>query len=305
MPSTIGPNAKFLNEFFEAKPAEPVASSVIAVADHTADRMQIAKEYLTKKFHKVSQAVEQKKIEFSKENKLQAANAINFVREGDLDIHGYIGMLFNFAAAPFKDLFKDFQSHLGTVDLLTKISAESKPGKETPLPQIIQAGVDSAAHIWEAILKSIVIKRNSQLSSAEFKGAFDKTKDMLLDLTQIPMIVFSELESYLFKRGPGGYHNYGVKEIGKERLGHDIKSDAINYNPTSNESNLDFEFLRSDQDFIDRKGKMKQAFKTSDFDIYGCPALQIIPLFMEYMQQVFNKYLFPHFDEIMEHTKFD
>lgn len=190
---------------------------------------------------------------------------------------------------------------------MLKLSAGStnKGIKKTPLPIMIQAGVDSAAHIEEALLKSIIIKRGSRLQSGELSDAVAKTKDMLLDITQIPLLVLVELESYLFNRGPSGYYGYGLEQVMQERLGHDIKSDAISYNTTTHETNLDFDFLKADPDLRARKEKIKQTFDPSEFDVYGCPGVQIIPLFVKYLQQIFDQYLFPNFDELMQHTKFE
>ena len=299
--SEIGVNAKFLNDYFGAKPAEAVESTILAPACPMAERKNIVVDYLRGKFEKISKAIDGGEVKLTDEN-LQSFGPIK-----EMDIFANIGASFNFAAAPFKNLFADFQEHLSTqVDAMTKEVAQMGAKRMTPLPVMIQAGVDSAVHIWEAVLKSLLVKEKGKMTLDQFKAAYEKSKELLMDLTDMPLQVLSTLESYLFKREKG-YHLFNPMDQQNERIGSKVMYEAIKYDKETGDVNLDQDFMSSDDAFAAQKRELERAVdgNQSYFEYHGCAGKQVIPLMFKYMDQVFEEHFFPRFDEMIARTKFD
>lgn len=294
----IGPNAQFLNDYFGANKLNPQSNSndPITSTDQTRNRGLIVKNYLQTKLHEIKTAVSEKKIQLSTDaiitlGQLRNNNCIN--------IYGYMALLMRCIAVAFEKLFQDFQTHLNTAaDSTLMASLRISTAKRTPLIHMIKAGIDSAGSVWEAILKSIILKRKSELSSDEFKSAINKSKEMLLDLTNIPLVVLIELDSYLFKRDLGSYDSLGLPE----RLSEDVKSEAIDYDPVTQSTNLNFNYLTTDLNLFVRNKYLHDTQSPEVFNYYGCPGLAVIPLFTEFAENIFQEHFFPYFDELMAKT---
>jgi hypothetical protein len=297
---TTGINAKFLNDYFGAIPADAGAeSSLIAMACPQAERKKIASGYLGQKFAAVSKQIDSAEVVLNNFGKEQIVNARKFISKGQLDVYAYLGALFNHSAAPFKKLFEDFGGHLATgVDQTSKMIATTG-GKMTPLPRMLEAGVDSAVHIWEAVLKSLLVKQGPNINIDQFKKAYEKSKELLLDITDIPLQVLATLESYLFKREKA-YHLYTAADQASERMGSKVRHEAINYDQQTGALNLDQKFMSSDPALTFEKAKLDRVADESHYKIHSCAGKQMIPLLFKYMDQIFEEHLFPYFDNMVK-----
>ncbi len=301
----MGVNADFLKEFYglnNRAPAGPPAECPFGFGGGKAERIALAKKYLDTKLHEVREAVEKGTIKLLPLGVEQVEGTKNLVKRGQIPLHAYIAIMLNHASAPFLNLFNDFGNYLkqnigATINPLAKLF-----DTRTPITEIIQAGVHGASHLWEVILKSIIIKRGSQLTAAEFRDAIDKSRELLLDLTQIPLVIFVELSSYLFNRGTKPYAFFKPDEMYKERMGKNIKEKAIKYDLDSRKTSLDTTMLSRDPGFIGTKARIAK-HKAIDLEVQGCPGLKIIPLYIQYMQQIFEQYLFPEFDQLIRYAK--
>jgi len=228
------------------------------------------------------------------------------LREYNLDLFAAIGATLSYCPQAFGKLFKDFSNHIIQLPRISLINAgeTSIDGRRrSPLANIIQNGIDSGKHLLEAVLKSILIQIGPEMNLEKFKKAFQHSKSLLLELTQIPLDALIDLESYLFKRPPnisGG--NCPVDRQKKERLGRDVNHQAISYDPEQG-ATLNQEFLRNNDDYLNR---VRQTIRDNpDLKVNGCAGIQAIPYFFDFIENVFEKYLYPNFAELMEMTRFE
>jgi hypothetical protein len=297
--SSIGPNAKFLNHFFGAQIATRPSSESEEDMSQDQARKELAQTFIAQRFQEVSRAVHFNKIQLDKNSDEQ----INTLRK-QLDIFGYLRILFKYSAKIFKDKFSGFTEHIKN-EKNSSLTRIANSNLRTPLPKMIQAGVDSAAHLWEMIIKSIFIKRKSNLTADEFRKAVEKSQDLLLDLTDIPLSIFIILESILWKRNDKNYSNLGMNGLQRERLGRDILHEAIDYNSSTNQTNLDQNFINNDNYFRDIQKQVKKGLSENDLTVVGCAGKQIIPIYVKFMQNMFEQYLMPHFHELISLTNFE
>jgi hypothetical protein len=296
---SVGPNAQFLINYFGAIPADTGAeSSLIAMACPQAERNKIASEYLGKKFAAVSEQIDSAEVHLNNLGKKQIEYVRENISSGQLDVYVYLGALFNHSAAPFKKLFEDFGEHLATGVDQTSKNIATTDGTRTPLPRMLEAGVDSAVHIWEAVLKSVLVKQGSNINLDQFEKAYEKSKELLLDLTDIPLQVLATLESYLFKREKA-YDKFSAQDQANERMGSNVRHEAINYDKKTGELNLDQKFMSNDPVLTAEKANLDRVANDSHYKIHSCAGKQMIPLLFKYMDQIFEEHLFPHFENMV------
>ena len=300
--SEIGVNAQFLNKYFGAKPAKIPESNLIAVASPMAERKDMVGDYLREKFPQISKLVSEGKVDLSEKNKKQ----MDRVRE-EFDVFALIGGGLNFADAPFKDLFNDFATDfLPKVADWKKAAAQAGSPQMTPLDKMLRAGVSSAVHIWEAVLKSVIKKLGPKIAVEQFKQAYEKSKDLLMDLTDIPLQVLSSFEHYILNREKS-YADFNIDDQEKEKQGSNVRHEAISYDAKTGAVNLNQEFMSTDQVLEEEKAKLIRAIGDDEslLEYRGCFAKQVIPLMFDYMDQIFAEQVFPHFDAMVKKTKFE
>lgn len=223
----------------------------------------------------------------------------------NLDLFAAIGATLSYCPEAFGKLFRDFSNYTRNLSQEDRIAAgETNIDGRTrsPLANIIQNGIDSGKHLLEAVLKSILIQSGRDMNLGQFKQAFQHSKKLLLELTQIPLDALVDLESYLFKRPPnisGG--NCRPETQIQERLGRDVNHQAISYDP-ENGATLNQELLSRDYNYLARVTATN--LDHPNLKVNGCAGIQAIPYFFDFIEKVFEKYLYPNFDELMKMTKF-
>jgi hypothetical protein len=296
----IGKNARFLNEFFGAKvvsngtDSSASNSSLIVQACPSTSRKKIAHDFLKNKFTKVKEQIDKDEFDYFEKTFVEIFQA---VKDRQINMFGVLGFLFNYSAASFKKLFDDFGQSLQTASSLDKMIA-GMDHTRTPLPLIIQYGVDSAVHIWEAILKSILIKEGDSITKETFQKAYEGSKKLLLDLTDIPLEVLIFFESYMFNRQKP-YYKYDANDQAKERLGSDVNTEAIEFNSQTGEVNLNQEYMYQDRKLASEKERIHALNDSSRLEVHSCGGKQVIPLLFQLMDKIFEKHLFPNFDSII------
>jgi hypothetical protein len=299
-------NADFINGLYKAEVASPTLISHSYNCEGA--RKAIAQNFL----RNCLQNPEQVNHEISNTDSLIAEDQLGVLqsltktlKEHNLDLFAAIGATLSYCPQAFGKLFKDFANHIIHLPRNSLINAgeTSIDGRRrSPLANIIQNGIDSGKHLLEAVLKSILIQIGPEMNLEKFKKAFQHSKSLLLELTQIPLDALVDLESYLFKRPPnisGG--NCPVERQREERLGRDVNHQAISYDPEQG-ATLNQEFLSNDNDYLNRVKKTMH--DNPDLKVNGCGGIQAIPYFFDFIEKVFEKYLYPNFDELMKMTKF-
>lgn len=240
------------------------------------------------------------------EDQLGVLNSLTKTLEKhNLDLFAAIGATLSYCPQAFGKLFHDFPAYISKLSRQEKFAAgETNIDGRTrsPLANIIQNGIDSGKHLLEAVLKSILIQIGSEMNLEKFKKAFQHSKSLLLELTQIPLDALVDLESYLFKRPPnisGG--NCPADRQKKERLGRDVNHQAISYDPEKG-ATLNQEFLSRDSNYLARVTATNRDHP--NLKVNGCAGIQAIPYFFDFIEKVFEKYLYPNFDELMKMTRF-
>ena len=297
--TSVGPNANFLNTYFEATHAEPSDESLsnIFVADQNQTRKSIASKYLATKFKSVEQMISNQSVILDDADIDSLDNLRQDIQKGNASVFIYMGVLFNRAAKSFKKLFADFNEVIKNLDSTTRIIATTGIPM-TPLNQIIEAGIDSASHIWEAVLKSILIKQGKNITKEEFMRAYETSKKLLLDITDIPLQVLAIFESYMFNRTKA-YHCLNFEEQVKERMGSNVNHEALTYDSETGAVSLNQEFMNKDTRLAYYKQELHTLNNESLLKIHSCAGKQIIPLFFRYMDQIFKEHLLPYFDDIV------
>lgn len=290
----IGKNARFLNEFFVAKLVLNGTGFSNSKSAISANRKFIAQDYLATKFNTVRDQIDSNEFDCF-QNKFD--HIITAVGNRQINMFGVLGFLFNHSAASFLKLFADFEQSLKEVLPVKKIVAELDETR-TPLDLIIKSGVGSAVHIWEAILKSILIKEGNSITKETFRKAYEGSKKLLLDLTDIPLDVFIFFESYMFNRQQP-YYLYDANDQANERLGSDVNADAIEFNRQTGEVNLNQEYMSQDYKLANEKERILALNDSSRLDVHSCGGKQVIPLLFQLMDKIFEKHLFPNFDSII------
>jgi len=291
----IGNNAKFLNAFFGAKVVSIGTDFSNSNSAITANRKFISQDYLATKFKTVKNQIETNEFDFFQNIIDQIITA---VRIRKINMFGVLGYLFNHSAASFLKLFDDFEQSLNKVCYVNKMVAELDRTR-TPLDLIIKSGVGSAVHIWEAILKSILIKEGNSITKETFQKAYEGYKKLLLDLTDIQLEVLIFFESYMFNRQKP-YYEYNADDQANERLGSDVNTEAIEFNSQTGEVNLNQEYMSLDPKLAKEKKRILALNDSSRLDVHSCGGKQVIPLLFQLMDKIFEKHLFPNFDSIIK-----
>jgi hypothetical protein len=308
MPAVSTPNADFINRLYGAKKVEPGSISPLVVCS-TAERKRLVQGHIQQsiKTRDINVHIAQPENTFTTDRKKTLESLPAMCQSKQFDLFALIGVIVNNSSGAFINFFSDFKQHIQHLCPMEKIAAGSleSPLKRTPLPDLIEAGVGSAAHLWEAIIKAVIIKQGNKLNLEQFKKILDNSGKLLLELTQVPLLALIDLETYLLNRPDEHYAiNSTPVSQAKERCGRDIEHRAISYDPKSGEINLDQQFLEHDAKFQALVAQTRSNFVNEDMLVHGCAGLQSIPYFFEQTKNLFDKYLFPHFDEIMRFTKF-
>jgi hypothetical protein len=299
-------NADFINGLYKAEVASPTLISHGYNCE--GERKKIAQKFLQERLNDP----EQVNREISNIDSLIAEDQLGVLKsltktlkEHNLDLFAAIGATLSYCPQAFGKLFKDFSNHIIQLPRNSLINAgETNIDGRTrsPLANIIQNGIDSGKHLLEAVLKSILIQSGRDMNLGQFKQAFQHSKKLLLELTQIPLDALVDLESYLFKRPPnisGG--NCSVERQKKERLGRDVNHQAISYDPEKG-ATLNQEFLSRDSNYLARVTATNRDHP--NLKVNGCAGIQAITYFFDFIEKVFEKYLYPNFDELMNMTEF-
>jgi len=303
--TVFNPNADFINQLYGAKKAPQPQYNTLNCSQ---GRNQIPREYLSQILgdkSSIKNHINNLQKRFPKTIQNDFKNIIKITKQENKDVFAALGFILSHCPKAFGNFFSNFTNHIRTLSRNTLVGAGHNgiDGiNRCPLGDIIQNGIDSGTHLLEAVLKSILIQSGGDMNLEKFKKAFEHSKKLLLELTQIPLNALVDLESYLFKR-PSGISGGNCPESMqiKERLGRDVKSDAITYDPEKG-ANLNQNFLENDSDYMQR---VKSTIEFSmRLKVYGCPGIQAIPYFFEFIENVFEKYLYPNFDKLMKMTKF-
>lgn len=299
-------NADFINSLYKATKAPSTPKPGVHNCDGA--RKNIVQDFLKKLLHNP----EQVNIEISNIDSLIAEDYLGVLRDlkkvckdEGLDLFAAIGATLSYCPQAFGKLFRGFSNHIIKLSREDRIAAgeTSIDGRiRSPLANIIQNGIDSGKHLLEAVLKSILIQIGSEMNLEKFKKAFQHSKSLLLELTQIPLDALVDLESFLFKRPPNmsGGNCPEDRQI-QERLGRDVNHQAISYDPDKG-ATLNQKFLSRDSDYLARVTATNRDHP--NLKVNGCAGIQAITYFFDFIEKVFENYLYPNFDELMKMTRF-
>ncbi len=306
METVFNTNADFINKLYGASKAPQPKPNALNCSQ---GRNQIPRDYLSSTLSDKSRIKDhinnpQKSLPYQIRKDFN--EIIKITKEENKDVFAALGFILSHCPKAFGKFFRSFTNHIQTLPR-AKLVGAGYGGidgiSRCPLEEIVQNGIDSATHLLEAVLKSILNQSGEDMKVEQFKKAFQHSKKLLIELTQIPLNALVDLESYLFKRPPGisGGNCPEAMQI-KERLGRDVKSDAITYDPEKG-ANLNQNFLENDIDYMQRVKNTKA--DSNRLKVYGCPGIQAIPYFFDFIEKVFEQYLYPNFDELMKLTRFE